>query len=595
MNVLIINLTRFGDLLQMQPLILGLKAQGHNIGLVCLHNFAAATALMRGLDYVAPVHGADFLRQLNDPHPQAWHHALQQAESLFAHIHTHFPVQQIINTTATTSARILARRLAQGLVQRQEHQSCQEQISLEQISQEQDKEPPVEILGFGLDDHGFGVSGDMWATFLQGASAERLNCPFNIVDMFRAVGKCATAPALHGLAKPHATQLSAVHALLQEHSPPKHEGCKGYVAFQLGASEKRRQWAVEHFAAVGAKLWQEQNLCPVLLGSPAEQALGEAYAACMHTEHPCAVPAHPHINLMGKTDITHLAAALCHCKLLITNDTGTMHLAAGLQIPVLSIFLATAQAFDTGPYMPQACCLEPALPCHPCAFHTPCVHQVHAPESPQPCLKSISPDTVGALALQFLQHGTWETEEARETGEGRESKNARTAQGDARIWLTAQDSTSFATLRCISGHEQEERSHWLQVQRYFYRHILDEVLDYEPLPSEIQQHIQGLSLELRQSVSQSLQQCSELLLLLKEQMRMLQRMPSAQGGQRILSTCNTIHGLLGKCPHLKALSYLWLVLFQEHGGALESFTTLILSLRVHFLAWHTALALPEST
>lgn len=36
--------------------------------------------------------------------------------------------------------------------------------------------------------------------------------------------------------------------------------------------------------------------------------------------------------------------------MLITNDTGTMHLAAGLNLPILAIFLATAQPWDTGPY-----------------------------------------------------------------------------------------------------------------------------------------------------------------------------------------------------------------------------------------------------
>ncbi len=576
MNVLIINLTRFGDLLQMQPLILELKAAGHKIGLLCLGNFAEATMLLRGVDFVAPLGGGDILRHVE----QDWHKALSQMESLFSQIAQNFPVDSVLNTTATISSRILARRIIQD-AQRQKMASSG--LLAEQID--------IPFLGFGLDDHGFGQSGNMWATFLQGASAERLNCPFNIVDMFRAVASPKPLPARptpRGLQKVPTQLQQAAQAFLQEEfqqlslSIAQKEHFQGYVALQLGASESRRQWALEHFATVAEKLWQEKGLCPVLLGSPAEKPLGLSYAekSVELMGHTSAAHAHgtpsPHINAIGKTNIPHLAAVLQECALLITNDTGTMHLAAGLDVPVLSIFLATAQAFDTGPYVPNACCLEPALPCHPCAFHSPCVHQMpshiegHTTDTPQPCLTSISANTVGHLALHFLEHGTWHCP----------------PQSEARIWITEEDATGFAALRCISGHEKEERSHWLAIQRYFYRHILDEISTYPPLAQE---HVQALSLELRQEVSQVLHHSTELLLLLTEQLLILQKVPMPNQGQRILGTCNTIHQVLAKCNHLKALSYLWIVLFQERGGDIESFSHLVHSLRAHLVQWHNAL------
>ncbi len=548
MNVLIINLTRFGDLLQMQPLILGLKAQGHHVGLLCLENFAPATSLIRGLDYVAPLAGGTLLRHMDT----SWHLALTQAEELFSHIKNNFPVQQIINTTATISARILTRRIAQD-------------------AQSVSPGTEISILGFGLDEHGFGISGDMWSTFLQGASAERLNCPFNLVDMFRAVAGLSTLTTQHtqsplrGLAKPSPFLQKAARRILQKSTP---QNCAGYVAFQLGASEKRRQWAVEHFAAVGEALWQERQLCPVLLGSPAEKDLAVTYEQCLRDQQ---VP-HPYINLIGKTDIPHLGAVLHQCDLLITNDTGTMHLAAGLDVPVLSIFLATAQAWDTGPYMTQACCLEPALPCHPCAFHSPCVHQKNT-NNPQPCLTCISSHTVRKLALHFLEHKSWPL----------------LPQPEARIWLSLEDAHGFATLQCLSGHEKEERSHWLMVQRHFYRHILDDKQNYGPAPLE---HITALQPTFRKHIAEHLHNCTKLLLLLEEQILLLTRMPSKQHGERIIQTCTTIQHLLAKCTELKALSYLWLILFQERGGAMEDFLTLVQSLRSHLFVWYEAMALP---
>ncbi len=545
MNVLIINLTRFGDLLQMQPLILGLKAQGHRVGLICVKNFAPATGLMRGVDYVAPLCGATLLHALDN----SWHKALDQVEALVRDMQKNFPVDLVINTTATLSARLLARRIVQT------GHGASTASALAPANN-------IPIWGFGLDENGFGTSSDMWTSFLFAASSERLNCPFNLVDMFRSVARVADIPPLRGLEKPNQDTQRNVRTLLQNTLPT---GCKGFVAFQLGASEKRRQWALEHFVQLGAKLWQEKALCPVLLGSAGEKSLGEAYAN--HAQNN-ATTQHPHINVMGQTDIPHLAAVLLECKALVTNDTGTMHLAAGLDVPVLGIFLATAQAWDTGPYMQNACCLEPAMPCHPCAFHTPCVHM--ADKAAQPCLSSIAPSTVYQLLAHFLEQGTW----------------PQLIQNQARVWQTQEDSTGFATLTCLSGHENQERSHWLALQRHFYRHILDDKAEIPPPPPE---YAQGLSHELCARVGQTLQQGSQILLLLYEHIILMQRMPSKQAGERILHSCNTLYTLLHNCPQLKALSYLWLMLYQEHGAQWQSFAKLVHLLRTSLLAWHKAL------
>ena len=65
MNVLIINLTRFGDLIQTQPVISGFKSLGHRVGLVCLDNFASAALLLDGVDHLFPFPGAGLLAGLD--------------------------------------------------------------------------------------------------------------------------------------------------------------------------------------------------------------------------------------------------------------------------------------------------------------------------------------------------------------------------------------------------------------------------------------------------------------------------------------------------------------------------------------------------
>lgn len=65
-DTLIINLTRFGDLLQCQPLIHDLHGCGHSVGLVCLDNFAAALPLLRHLDAAWPLPGAKLMADLDN-------------------------------------------------------------------------------------------------------------------------------------------------------------------------------------------------------------------------------------------------------------------------------------------------------------------------------------------------------------------------------------------------------------------------------------------------------------------------------------------------------------------------------------------------
>lgn len=564
MNVLVINLTRFGDLLQTQPVILGLKAQGHRVGLLCLGNFAPAAALLDGVEHVAVLPGSAILSQLDTD----WRLALHSLHAVLGDLEKSFPVDAVVNTTATLGARLLARRLAAPAGRAPANESGSE------------TEGRGKIWGFGLDAEGFGVSGDMWATFLQSTSAERLNCPFNIVDMFRMAAQVGDVPVPSsgkgGLRAPGPDVTAATERRLNESRPAD---CLGFVTFQLGASEARRQWPVEHFAALGSQLWRELRLCPVLVGSPGERALAEAYAreAARNEE------GIPFLDCIGGTDVPHLAGVLLASRLLVSNDTGTMHLAAGLGVPVLGIFLATAQPWDTGPYLPGCCCLEPALPCHPCPFHQPCSHGVQnvagghgiqnaATACAQPCLTAISATTVFQLARGYLDTGQWPV----------------LPQGEARVWLTTRDAAGFADLQDLSGREADERGVWLRLQRHFYRHILDSLAG-RSVPVGIAPSWQGLSPTFRDNVHMALRQAEELLHLLCEQATVAQLRPESPVAQRMLGTCSRVHTVLEQCAPLRALGHLWQVLAQERGGDLADFTGLARQLGQALGTWRGAL------
>ena len=506
-NALVLNLTRFGDLLQTQPVIHGLSKRGFRVGLVCLTPFAEAARLLAHTHAVFPFPDAALLADLG----RNWPDALARLSAWRTELFQCFKPDYVLNITATLSARLLARLLtAHG----------------------------AELAGFGVDSHGFGANSGLWTTFLQASTQQRACSPYNLTDIYRKVGKVYGLPASNAILPPSETDHARAKALLQGYAP--FEGARRYVAFQLGASDERRQWPVEYFASLGSKLWREAGLAPVLLGAPGDAALAEKYAR--HADAPS-------LNLIGKTDLPTLAAVLRECLLLVTNDTGTMHLAAAVGVPVLALFLATAQPWDTGPYLDGCLCLEPDMPCHPCGFDAPCPH-VRPDEKTSPCRLKISVDTVFNYIQKWLKDGIWQSI----------SQN-----GEARAWVTLleRNNPGFMDLRSISGHDQDERTLWLRAQRGFLESFLDAPPGKAPF-------FPDLSDSLRAAVSPTAEQAAALLHLLAEQGAALSHSPVPILKKRFLATWQKIQTLWNESPWFTALAHLWLCETQDAGDDLEA-------------------------
>ena len=557
MNILLINLTRFGDLLQSQAAITDLARRGHTVAVLCLENFAEAAALLSGVSLVTPLPGASFLSALNSGQASGnarggpgWARALARVAALREKLEADVTPDAVCNLTPTLSARMLARFLAGG-------RPCG---------------------GFAVDEHGFGLNGNAWAAFLQGASVTRGVSPFNVVDMFRRVaggkdlqhsveGENAITvpdalghPGDAGLRPPAETALNAMQARLRNSAP---DGCKGYLALQLGASEDRRRWPAGYFAALGDRIWREEGLCPVLLGSSGEKELVRRYAEAA---------TQPFIDLCGETGLDELAAALCSCRLLVTNDTGTMHYAAGLAVPVLAVFQATAQPFDTGPYQVGSCSLEPDLPCHPCAFGVACPNKHSAPPESgelqdrpgEACRFAIRPDFMAELVLSRLRQGQW-----RMPAHGGESA--------ARVWLSEYDSQGFMSLRSLSGHERETRTLWFLVQRHYIRQFLDREREKNFIPLALPEPVR-LPSEAGKSLVAGISAAADLVSLMLQQGRVLTMRPLPIMRERFLSTWQKVHACLKTSPYLGALSLIWMQETQAEGQDLP----VVLAVSEHF-------------
>ncbi|GFK94552.1 hypothetical protein NNJEOMEG_02398 [Fundidesulfovibrio magnetotacticus] len=497
MNTLVVNLTRFGDLLQTQPVVCGLAARGERVGLVCLENFVQATALLSDLSHASGIPGARFLADLD----RSWPHALAGCLDYADKVRREFAPDRVINLTPSLPARLLARALSGGAVQ-----------------------------GFGLDDFGFGAYSTPWAAFLEATSRHRGSSPFNLVDLFRKAAHLDDDRPSFRLKDPEPAALEALRALLAELGAPP--GASP-VGLQLGASAAMRQWPVESFASLARHLLDRHGLFPVLLGSGGEQALAEAFAAS----------GVPHASLVGRTGLAELAAAVRLMRLVVSNDTGTMHLAAGLGVPVLAVFLATAQPWDTGPYLPGACCVEPDMECHPCPFGHQC-------PIGWACREKVRPEVLAACVDGWMERGVWPELPGR----------------GVRLWESVVQPDGFMGLRSLSGHGSGERAVWIGVQRLAWRRFLD------GLPPAFEGHeADALTEEFRAGLRTTLEQASALLELLAQQARVLLAAPRPALRAKFMTTWQRLHALFSADQRLCALAHLWLHLSQDEGQDIARF------------------------
>jgi heptosyltransferase-2 len=134
-------------------------------------------------------------------------------------------------------------------------------------------------------------------------------------------------------------------------------GQAGWVGLNPGAffgSAKR--WMPERYAALADRLGRHDGAPIAILGAAPDRSLGEAIAA--HVRGECRV-------LCGETDLAALVGVLSRLKLLVTNDSGPMHLAAATGTPVVAIFGPTDWR-ETAPLGPRCRLVRESVDCAPC-------------------------------------------------------------------------------------------------------------------------------------------------------------------------------------------------------------------------------------
>jgi lipopolysaccharide heptosyltransferase II len=145
-----------------------------------------------------------------------------------------------------------------------------------------------------------------------------------------------------------------------------------------------KRWLPERFAEAAAKITALSSAQWILFGTKSDAAIGEQIATAIG-DH-C-------VNRIGQTTLDQLIEELRQCSLLLTNDTGTMHLAALLSVPVVAVFGSTEPRL-TAPLGGGHTVLRHHVECSPC-FLRECPIDFR-------CMKAVTSDEVAGAVLSML-------------------------------------------------------------------------------------------------------------------------------------------------------------------------------------------------
>ena len=160
-----------------------------------------------------------------------------------------------------------------------------------------------------------------------------------------------------------------------------------FVGLNISASKEwpTKNWPLEHMARLCDILGQK-NIRVILTGENKDKAISRKLISKARAK-----PA----SFVGKTTILQLAALIKHCRVYLSPDSAPLHVAAGMQVPIIAFFGPT----DYRRHMPPSdknVIMHKALKCSPC-YSGICKIKTHA------CMNDISPEEVAKKVMQFIK------------------------------------------------------------------------------------------------------------------------------------------------------------------------------------------------
>ncbi len=344
-KILILSLTRMGDIIQSIPFFrrLRFKHPDAEIHVLVEAAFAGVAELVPGIDHIHRVSLTDLLPPLAAGRAGDFARATAFYSGLVRDLQAE-GFAEVWNLTHTRPFTMLNYLLAA----------------------EQGR-------GVTLDRQGLQLVNSPWLRYFFATNLARPWCQFNLVDVYAncidgvpwQTGRCLDIP--------RAAWADSSSLLL----PPT--GDRTLIAVHPGASQASKTWPIEEFRRVAERFSHHTGVEIVLIGGKPDAAVSAAFAGLRRIH-----------DFQGKTSPAELAALLAQCRLLISNDSGPMHIAAGVGTRVIDITLGSALASETAPYGDGHLVVEPDSACFPCSPRHNC--------TTSDCTARISADAVAGLA-----------------------------------------------------------------------------------------------------------------------------------------------------------------------------------------------------
>ena len=358
-QVLIINVTRMGDLIQTGPLLSRLREEWPDvlIDLVVDRSFAPTAALLAGLRQVIC---CDFARLLDDCRTQSKSLVtlMQEMTTWAAPLRT-ARYDRIVNLTFTRQTGLLASYIG-----------------------------ATDLRGITAGPDGGPIVQNPWLSYFTDLHRHRRFNRFNLVDLYAMGGSGPGSYSPLSVIVP-ADGREWADSFLRSQAATVRQ----WIAVQIGASDVMKAWRPEYFGRTMAHLSRHPGVGFVLIGTAAEAEAIELAKATYRISGGAA----PILDASGRTALHQLVGLLSLCQLLLTNDTGPMHLAVGVGTQVIDLSVGHVDHNETGPYGPGHWVVQPALACSPCGFDQICAH--HA------CKDRVIPEEVADLCLHVLGLG----------------------------------------------------------------------------------------------------------------------------------------------------------------------------------------------
>ena len=148
-----------------------------------------------------------------------------------------------------------------------------------------------------------------------------------------------------------------------------------------------KRWPADKFTSLAGQISEDPDTLILVFGTDADKEAARQISGAVEDKKKI-------ISMCGRTTLSQAMALISMCRVFVTNDSGLMHISAGLKTPTVAVFGST-NPVTTGPYSEKAAIVRSEMDCSPCL-------KTHCPKEHFQCMENIGVDEVFHAVQQFF-------------------------------------------------------------------------------------------------------------------------------------------------------------------------------------------------